>query len=409
MSVIIGLTGQFGSGCSELSKALSTVYNFKPYSFSTLIKEKATSRNIRKPERYQLQDIGNEFRKKEIDYWAKQIIRKIKHEEKEAQNYVVDGFRNIGEIEAFRKQFGDDFYLIAINVDNKEERWWRVKMTDAKKKWRQFDWEENRDRDERFPYGQQVARCVYEADIILNNSKRFDPFTETIQKYLAAKVERYVGLTLNTNPDRCQQNELRMQKAYLTAKKSSCIHRKVGAVLFDSTGQEISAGYNRPPFEGSCEDKFGACPKELWHRELWKKMWKWVEDRPCPFCGKKLHGLQDNQYYCRQCNFDVKNFLIPTKGSEHCIALHAEEWAIIEARKKAKNLENAVLFTTTFPCLQCALKIVESGVSGVYYVDPYPLPETRWINEDLFKELQIEKFEGIKSVEAFNRLFQTPR
>ena len=250
--------------------------------------------------------------------------------------------------------------------------------------------------------GRKHHEEVCHADIVLDNSKTLPSFEKTVKKHLKSKVTRYVNLILGER-EICQSNERRMQEAFLASQHSTCIKRKVGAAIFNKRGK-ISIGYNKPPFRSSCRIKFGGCHKDLMHHELWKGMWGWVSGKECPKCKSKLKNLKKKLYYCSHCGFDVKGLLVPTKGSEHCVALHAEERAILNA--KNKNLKKGRLYTTTFPCLQCALKIVLAGISTIYYVDPYPLPETRWINDDLFKQLNVKKFEGVKSFSAYNRLFK---
>ena len=209
--------------------------------------------------------------------------------------------------------------------------------------------------------------------------------------------------------DRLSPNEIRMHMAYQVGDKSPCIHRHVGAIIFNKkNGKTISVGYNKPPFNNSCAMKYGDCHKDLRMDDLWEETWKWVNYKPCPNCNNKLRNLKRSYYYCPKCNYDIKSLIIPTKGSDHCVAIHAEDMAILNA--KNKNLTDSVLFTTTFPCLQCAIKIVYAGISSIYYVDSYPLPETNLIKEDLFKnKVRVKKFEGIKSIYAFKNLFPPKR
>jgi len=53
--------------------------------------------------------------------------------------------------------------------------------------------------------------------------------------------------------------------------------------------------------------------------------------------------------------------------------MHAEENAIIEAGRERG--EATVLYTTTFPCLNCAKKVIQCGVSEVVYSDEYVMDE----------------------------------
>jgi deoxycytidylate deaminase len=71
-----------------------------------------------------------------------------------------------------------------------------------------------------------------------------------------------------------------------------------------------------------------------------------------------------------------------TKNLDLCRAVHAEERAILQAAKYGgMSLEGSALYTTTFPCKLCAKKILETGISTVIYVEPYP-------KSDSFKMLE---------------------
>lgn len=58
--------------------------------------------------------------------------------------------------------------------------------------------------------------------------------------------------------------------------------------------------------------------------------------------------------------------------SERCIrSLHAEINAIISASRFGTSLENASIYVTARPCLQCTLALIQSGVKEVIYGEEY--------------------------------------
>jgi len=89
-----------------------------------------------------------------------------------------------------------------------------------------------------------------------------------------------------------------------------------------------------------------------------------------------------------------------------CIAIHAEESAILQAVKfGGTQVDGSVLFTTTFPCSLCAKMIVHTGIQKVVFAEPYPQDEAI----DVLAEAGVpaELFEGIKG-RAYHRLFEPP-
>ena len=61
----------------------------------------------------------------------------------------------------------------------------------------------------------------------------------------------------------------------------------------------------------------------------------------------------------------------------HCKrTVHAEMNALLQCAFYGAPSRGAVLFTTSFPCLDCAKAMVQAGVERVVYRDPYPDPHT---------------------------------
>jgi cytidine deaminase len=52
-------------------------------------------------------------------------------------------------------------------------------------------------------------------------------------------------------------------------------------------------------------------------------------------------------------------------------AVHAEMSAITDAARHGISLADSTLYTTTFPCHDCAKHIVSSGIKRVVYIEPY--------------------------------------
>jgi cytidine deaminase len=52
--------------------------------------------------------------------------------------------------------------------------------------------------------------------------------------------------------------------------------------------------------------------------------------------------------------------------------VHAEMAAIVDAARRGAAVDGATLFSTTFPCHECARHIVAAGIRRVVYVEPYP-------------------------------------
>ncbi len=118
--------------------------------------------------------------------------------------------------------------------------------------------------------------------------------------------------------------------AEIWAKNSYCIRKKVGALIVKDK-MIISDGYNGTPsgFENICED----------------------ED-----------------------------------GSTKAYVLHAEANAITKVAKSNNNCENATLYVTTSPCLECSKLIIQSGIKRVVFKELYRITD----GIDLLKRAGVE-------------------
>jgi len=112
----------------------------------------------------------------------------------------------------------------------------------------------------------------------------------------------------------------------LVAQRSTCIRRRVGAVIVKDKNI-LATGYN-------------GAPRGLAH---------------CTDVG---------------CLRDRLN--IPS-GEKHelCRGLHAEQNAIVQAAYHGVGINGATIYTATFPCVICAKMIINAGITKVVYRESY--------------------------------------
>ncbi len=166
--MLIGLTGRIAAGKGVISEFFKEK-GFEYLSLSQEVRIEAKKRGIYL-ERKNLQDLGNLMRNEEgSGVLAKRIKEKIDIN----KDYIIDGIRNVGEIEELRKDFKDKFYLISVDSDL-NFRWRnlqnRGKESDPKK-FEEFLEADKRDFEENLENGQQVKRCMMLANYhVLNNN-----------------------------------------------------------------------------------------------------------------------------------------------------------------------------------------------------------------------------------------------
>lgn len=396
--LVVGLTGSFGSGCTTMAEALKKKHDFAGYHLSSPIRTVWDEKNTLKgatPKRTELQDIGNEMRKKDgNETLAKAIATEI--DKAAVERAVVDGIKNEAEVQYFRSHY-PSFFLVSIQA-TQQERWKRVQPDYDKKNlpYSLFEQEDERDQEEDLRHGQQVALCVDDADIAISNDETRQSRTSALGA-LAKAFPPYMGLMNQTELRAPSEKEILMSMAYSQSKASMCVKRQVGAVISDAAANVVSSGYNENPKSMQpCYLKFGYCYKDsMIAGEL-----ELLEGTRCPQCGEVLKEIA-SPYHCVSCDLSLKAWYFAGRGMRWCTALHAEERALINAG--SANLEDAILYTTTFPCSNCAREIAHRGIKQVVYVEPYPDKEALWY----FEENGIETllFEGVKA-RAFELLFK---
>ena len=120
-----------------------------------------------------------------------------------------------------------------------------------------------------------------------------------------------------------------MEITHLITSRSTCLRRKVGALLVKDK-RILSTGYNGPP-------------------------------RRLPHC-EETGCLRDK-------------LKIPSgERQEICRGLHAEQNAIIQAALYGTGVKGAVLYCTHQPCLTCAKMIINVGIRKIVFQGNYPDP-----------------------------------
>jgi dCMP deaminase len=392
--LIVGFTGSFGSGCTATAKYLEASHGFKRISISeNILLEIAKNKGLPFSAREEKQDAGNLIRKEFRDDYKNKLLELAQNK---GDKIVIECFRNPIEIDWLRDEY-PHFYLISL-FSNKNLRKTRKKKEDG------FDQADKRDVGEDDKLGQQVRKCVNQADIALNNSDDWD-IREKWEEY-SNKLLMY--LRLLKEPFRTpSEKEIIMHLAYSYSLRSLCIQRQVGAVITDSNHRILSFGYNATPKKShSCLKLHSQCFRSIQKRnsvaEQINESGKILSR--CPFCVElsESNSIDEESFICKKCGANLLEIFSPGKELDYCRSLHAEENAIL-TNPFLGNGGYLKIFSTTFPCMLCAKKIVNAGIKEVIFVEPYPAEMS--YNTLKKNEVEIEIFEGVKSL-SFNWIFR---
>ena len=127
--------------------------------------------------------------------------------------------------------------------------------------------------------------------------------------------------------ERPSYDEYFMEMAQVVSKRSTCLRRKVGAILVKEK-HILSTGYN-------------GAPKGLNH--------------------------------CSEVGCIRKDLNVPS-GERHelCRGLHAEQNAIIQAAVFGISIKDSVLYCTNTPCVVCVKMLINAGVKELVFSGDYP-------------------------------------
>jgi len=132
-----------------------------------------------------------------------------------------------------------------------------------------------------------------------------------------------------------------MELTHVVAKRSTCLRRKVGALIVKEK-RVLATGYNGAP-SGLAHCKETGCLRE------------------------------------------EKN--VPS-GERHelCRGLHAEQNAIIQAALHGSSIKDATLYCTHQPCILCTKMIINAGIKKIVFKGAYP----DQLAQEMLTEAEIE-------------------
>jgi deoxycytidylate deaminase len=273
--------------------------------------------------------------------------------------------------------------------------------------------EDRRDHGEEVQYGQQVQLCVDQADVLIDNSD------DVSLADLRSKLVDYAELMIGTKYRFASQLEIYLNGAYSASHGSKCLKRQVGAVLVNALpnerGEVVGQGFNENPLGTKpCieEREYGALPEKnvpgKCYRDIVRQeAFVQLSDNGvrCPKCGEKI-GIKNSggpPWECGKCDSDLEEYFWPERAMTLCTAVHAEVAAILSSYGRTKD---ATLYTTTFPCFQCAEKIAQAGIKNIVFNELYP--DIRAAKRLQLAGVRCLRFEGVRS-RRFDEIFSKAR
>ena len=155
------------------------------------------------------------------------------------------------------------------------------------------------------------------------------------------KTHRNTQYSIRNTPKRPSWDEYFLSIADLVSTRSTCLRRKVGAILVRDK-KILATGYNGAP----------------------------SKVRHCSVVG------------CIRVKLNIPS------GERHelCRGLHAEQNAFLQAALHGTSLKGASLYSTTQPCIICAKMVINAGIKDIIIKGDYP----DRMSKDLLREAKIK-------------------
>jgi cytidine deaminase len=290
--------------------------------------------------------------------------------------FVIRSLKHPGEVNLLRKVYGSGFFLIGVSSSREQRRQRLAELIAAgngetasssrfEDYQRRADVLIEKDEREEDSLGQQLRATFQLADVFIS----LDGDT---QKPASDALKRLVELLLGSTEHTPSIDEMMMFHAYAASLRSGALGRQVGAIVATHRGELLGTGCNDVPrAEGGLY-----WPSDHYDQRDIRRDRDSTSERAEHNVEEILHLLRAAGWLSEKAG-DVTEARTILRSSrvmnllEFGRTTHAEMEAIVSAARNGISAHGQQLFTTTFPCHECARLIVTTGIKRVVYIEPY--------------------------------------
>lgn len=357
-----------------------------------------------------LQCLGNELRNyssndvvaqlavQEIALWRKNHPEQTEADKIAVMHntaFIIDQLKHPDEAKLLKLIYGKIFYQLGI-LSTEEEKLSRLKNNGISRSNAVKLIED--DRNQEYKHGQKLEKTLSFSDYFISNTSNNLPS-------IKSNINRFLCLAHGVNGITPTKDEVGMYTAYSTSLRSACLSRQVGAAICDDDGNVLAVGRNDvPKFTGGlytvedgandhrCINHGAKCYNTEKINQLKEKI-RVILVKDGGVAENISHKLMENIAE----NTPLGSLI------EFSRAIHAEMDAITTlARSMQSSSKGTIIYTTTFPCHNCARHIVAAGIKRVVYIEPYAKSlaidlhsDSICVEEQSNEKLAISSFEGV--------------
>jgi len=288
--------------------------------------------------------------------------------------YIVNSLKHPDEVTRLRSIYTDGFYLIGVHSDEKRRLDYLINekginATDAMKLVK-------RDADEIEGHGQHTRDTFHLADFFVHLESDLDQLKKSLWRILDL-VFRNPYITPNFD-------EYAMFMAFASALRSADLSRQIGAVIARKN-EIIATGANDCPKAGGglYWPEYDKDTHEYIDASKGRDFKRGVDSNKKEQKNMIQQILKDLDTSIDKASVQRALLKSPIRDiTEYGRAVHAEMEALLFCARNAVDTRHATLYTTTFPCHNCAKHIIAAGIKKVVYVEPYPKSKAFEFHDD---------------------------
>lgn len=322
--------------------------------------------------------------------------------------HILNSLKRPEEVKTLRKIYGSSLVILAayaprpMRLQNLARRIAETRYTNQSGKYLTVA-EDLLRRDESEigdDHGQNVEETFPIADIVINTTDH-----ASMVKSVQRAIELLFGnVFITPSPD-----EQGLYFAHGAALRSASLARQVGAAICRPDGTVVALGMNEVPKAGGgaywCSDdndsrdfRLGYDTSDRMRENIFGEILQRLKDSGWLVPSKTEMSIPDLVAETLRTGEQVET---PTGGVssterkppimkgaqflstiDYVRAVHAEMAAITDAVRHGVPTAGCTLYTTTFPCHDCAKHIISAGIVRVVYIEPY----RKSLVEDLYPD-----------------------
>lgn len=297
--------------------------------------------------------------------------------------YILTSLKHEAEVKTLRRVYGPQFVAIGVHTsrdDRLQQVARRIGLSSGHPKADEVRSEAEKliaidEKEEKRPLGQNVRAAFPHCDYFINAASMAE---------VDKQLDRLVCILFSHPFVTPSVDEYGMFHAQASGRRSGALGRQVGAAITSGDGDVLAVGMNEVPKAGGghyWEGDPGDARDYVLGFDQNDRMKRAA-------IREALLAMRDARWLCKereeQAETDVDALIrealredgplhetLVANITEFGRDVHAEMSAIVTAARLGTKIGGAMLFTTTFPCHNCAKHIVASGIRRVVYVEPY--------------------------------------